>query len=154
MWPAIWLLPIDNNCRYEEIDIAEYRGQPGEANNVEQAGHWGRSWDALSSKGWKVETPFDLSADFHEFALLWLPSRLEWYIDNTLYNSVSLTDGTFNGDPDKWPCTGEPIPFIQQSNFIFNVAVGGGFFSEFPPMDPNTWTKPTMEVDWVRVYQG
>lgn len=42
LWPAIWLMPIDNDCRYEEIDIAEYRGQPGEARNVEMAGHWGR----------------------------------------------------------------------------------------------------------------
>jgi len=154
LWPAIWLLPIDNNCRYEEIDIAEYRGQAGEATNLEMAGHWGRSWDALTSKGQKTITTMDLSADFHEFALLWLPSKLEWYIDDVKYYEASLTDGYFDGDSSKWPCQGEPTPFIQPSNFIYNVAVGGGFFENFPPMNPGSWSKPTMEIDWVRVYQG
>jgi len=154
LWPAVWLMPLNNECRYEEIDIAEYRGQAGEARSLEMAGHWGRTWDALTSKGIKATAPFDLSADYHEFAVLWLPSKMEWYIDNVKYYEVSLTDGTFTGDQSKWPCRGEPIPFTDPSNFIFNVAVGGGFFTGFPPMDPNTWSKPTMEVDWVRVYQG
>lgn len=42
LWPAIWLLNRDTRCRYEEIDIAEYRGQSAEARNVELAAHWGR----------------------------------------------------------------------------------------------------------------
>jgi len=69
LWPALWLMPHNTQCRYEEIDIAEYRGQAREAKNVEMAAHWGRSWDALVSKGVKVATPFDLSAGFHEFAV-------------------------------------------------------------------------------------
>lgn len=54
---------------------------------------------------------------------------------------------------NKWPCRGEPTPFIEPANFILNVAVGGSFFGAFPPMDPSTWIKPSMEIDWVRVYQ-
>jgi len=154
LWPAQWLMPINNDCRYEEIDIAEYRGQASQARNLEMAGHWGRTWEHLTSKGILATTPFDLSADFHEFAVLWLPSKIEWYVDNVKYYEVSLTDGSFNGDSSKWPCRGEPTPFIEPSNFIFNLAVGGGFFQGYPPMNPATWSKPTMEVDWVRVYQG
>ena len=153
LWPAIWTLPIDNNCRYEEIDIAEYRGQASESTSYEMAGHWGRSWDALTSKGVKMSTGLDLSTDFHEFALLWLPSKLEWYFDNTKLFEASLVDGTFNGDPDKFPCQGGNTPFDKPTNFILNLAVGGPFFDNFPSFDPNTWSKPSMEVDWVRIYQ-
>jgi beta-glucanase (GH16 family) len=154
LWPALWTLPINNECRYEEIDIAEYRGQPGESHSLETAGHWGRSWDRLSSKGIKhVGLPFDLSQDFHEYALFWLPSKMEWYIDNELYYSVSLEDGFFNSDPEKLPCRGSSTPFDEPTNFIFNLAVGGPFFEEFPNFDPLTWAKPNLELDWVRIYQ-
>ncbi|XP_035704871.1 beta-glucanase isoform X1 [Folsomia candida] len=153
LWPALWLLPINNECRYEEIDIAEYRGQAGEARQLEMAGHWGRSWDALTSRGVKNTIPWDLSTDFHEFAVLWLPSKIEWYIDNQKYYEVSLVDGTFNSDPAKLPCRGSTQPFDEPTNFIFNIAVGGPFFADFPNFDPNTWSKPSMEIDWVRIYQ-
>jgi beta-glucanase (GH16 family) len=153
LWPALWLLPLDNDCRYEEIDIAEYRGQPSEASSLEQAGHWGRRWDALTSRGAKVNAGVDLSRDFHEFAVLWLENKLEWYIDNVKYYEVVLNDGSWTSDPNKLPCRGEPRPFTDPSNFIFNVAVGGPFFDNFPVFDPSNWSKPTLEIDWVRVYQ-
>jgi len=153
IWPAIWLLDEADLCRYEEIDIAEYRGQPSEAYKLDMTGHWGRAYNVLTSKGELATTPFDFSQDFHEFAVLWTPSKIEWYIDRVQYFNVSLTDGTFNGDSSKLPCRGTDQPFTEPTNFILNVAVGGSFFSSFPPMDPATWTKPSMEVDWVRIYQ-
>lgn len=62
LWPAIWLLGDEtNSCRYEEIDIAEYRGQASQYNQLEQAAHWGRAWYALTSKGEKITGPSDLS---------------------------------------------------------------------------------------------
>lgn len=96
---------------------------------------------------------FSIFTDFHEYAVLWLPSRIEYYIDNELYFETSLTDPSWTSNPTNIPCTGDPIPFSYPLNFILNVAVGGNFFDSFPPIDPNTWTKPTMEVDWVRIYQ-
>jgi len=154
LWPAIWLMGDETNaCRYEEIDIAEYRGQASEYNQLEQAAHWGRAWYALTSKGAKVRGPADLSQDFHEYAVLWIPNRIEYYIDNQLYFETSLSDPSWTSNPTNIPCSGLPVPFSYPSNFILNVAVGGNFFDGFPTMDPNTWSKPTMEVDWVRIYQ-
>ncbi|KAG4075739.1 hypothetical protein HA402_003565 [Bradysia odoriphaga] len=154
LWPAIWLMGDETNaCRYEEIDIAEYRGQASEYNRLEQAAHWGRAWYALTSKGEKVTGPADLSQGFHEYAVLWIPGKIEYYIDNVLYFQTSLTDPSWTSNPERIPCTGAPIPFNEPSRFILNVAVGGNFFDGFPPMNLNTWTKPTMEVDWVRIYQ-
>lgn len=134
----------------------EYRGQPSQALKYDAAGHWGRAHNALTSSGKSLTTPFDLSQDFHEYAVLWRPSSMEWYLDKILYFNVSLTDGTFNKDPNKWPCEGfgKPIPFSEPTNFIINLAVGGSMFGSFPPLDPGTWTKTSMEVDWVRIYQG
>lgn len=133
----------------------EYRGQSSEAQKWDVTGHWGRAYNALTSSGNLETTPFDLSQDFHEYAVLWTPSKIEWYLDKELYHSESLTDGTFNKDQSKWPCDGygEPIPFTEHTHFILNLAVGGSFFSTFPPMDPNTWSKTAMEIDWVRIYQ-
>lgn len=102
LWPAIWLMPMNNDlCRYEEIDIAEYRGQLSETSNVDMTGHWGRTYNVITSNGKLSATPFDLSEDYHEFAVLWLPSRIEWYVDKVKYYEASLTDGTFNGDSSK-----------------------------------------------------
>jgi len=154
LWAALWTLPINNQCRYEEIDIAEYRGQQNEVNNVEMAAHWGRGWDALTSKGKKVLTSTDLSADFHEYAVLWLPTKLEYYIDRILRYTIRLNDGHFTKDSSKRPCRGSNQPFDEPTNFIFNLAVGGPFFQGWPPMNSKTWTKPTFEIDWVRVYQA
>lgn len=52
----------------------------------------------------------------------------------------------------------EGQPFDQEFKWILNVAVGGSYFSNpiygpFRPEDVTKWKKPTMEVDWVRVYQ-
>lgn len=153
LWPAIWLQYSNSSCRYEEIDIMEYRGQSKEARNSVMSAHWGRDHTNLTSVGVKKETPVDLSLDYHEYAILWTPEKIEWYIDDLKYHDVSLTDGAFIGDPDKLPCLGEPVPFTERAKLIINMAVGGSFFSQYPPIDPSTWRKPTMEVDWIRVYQ-
>jgi len=155
LWPAFWTLSYDGQCRYEEIDILEFRGNPSKSKVYEAAGHWGRNWAALTSKGVLVEKPtVDLSADFHEYAVLWLQDRLEWYFDNQKVFEVSLTDGTYTKDPNKLPCTGGNKPFDKPSGIILNLAVGGPFFDGLPPINPATWSQPSMEVDWVRIYQG
>jgi len=154
LWSAIWMLGKDSSCRYEEIDIAQYRGQSSLSKELELTGHWGKSWDALNSEGTAVNAPFDLAADFHEYAVLWLPSKIQWYIDDRKYYEISLTDPKWKSDPKKLPCDGlEQKPFSQPSNFILNLGVGGAFFDNNPNFDPNTWFKPSMEIDWVRVYQ-
>jgi len=154
LWPAIWLMGDEKNaCRYEEIDIAEYRGQAREYNKLEQAAHWGRTSSALTSKGIKVRASADLSKDFHEYAVLWRPSKIKYYIDKKLYFETSLSDPKWTNKRANIPCSGAPKPFSRPSKFILNLAVGGNFFNRFPAMKRNTWKKPTMEVDWVRIYQ-
>lgn len=153
MWPAFWLFNATSDCKYEEIDILEYRGQ--EASVVHHAAHWGRNWSHIVSKDAAPNLPFDMSEGFHEYALLWRRQSLEFYVDDIKYTTMSL-------DPDEWrkgyndPCGSEILPFTERSNFIINTAVGGNFFIDYPPLtleEAQEWPKATFEIDWVRVYQ-
>ena len=152
LWPAFWMLKA-SGCKFEEIDIMEYRGQ--EVSNVELSAHYGRSWDALVSKGVLKTVPADLSADFHEFAVLWLQDKLEYYVDNVKYSELSLA-------PSEWrqshniPCGDNIQPFAELNNFVINLGVGGGFFANHGSLsveEARQWPKNTYEIDWIRVYQ-
>jgi beta-glucanase (GH16 family) len=83
-----------------------------------------------------IGSAYDLSTgafadDFHVFAIEWQASAMQWFVDDTLYN------------------TG---PWVYDHPFfiILNVAVGG-----YWPGNPDTTTvfPQTMRVDYVRVYQ-
>ena len=149
LWPALWLLTRLDNC-YQEIDIMEAKGNY--PLRMVFTAHYGYNFTNLVRHGSANNTGIDFSLNFHEFGILWTPERLSWYIDHTLYYSVSLDRNTWSS-PNKKPC--EQGPFTQKMNFIFNMAVGGTFFNQkpFTPEEAKQWTKPTLEIDWVRVYQ-
>lgn len=86
--------------------------------------------------------------------MLWTQSHLTWFIDDDQYYQVSLSDPSWINNPIKVPCgfTKDLPPFSVPEHFVLNLGVGGEFFKGLP-FDPSTWPKPTMEVDWVRVYQ-
>ena len=50
-------------------------------------------------------------------------------------------------------------PWDKPFYILLNLAVGGGFFNPatygtFDPVnDPKTWSRPSFEIDYVRVYQ-
>ena len=67
---------------------------------------------------------------------------MRWYVDDVLYltqNSWSTTGASY------------PAPFDQHFHILLNVAVGGNW-----PGNPSSSTvfPVTMEVDWIRVYEG
>jgi len=78
--PAIYLLPMNqrhNTCKYEEIDILMGRGQ--RTSTVVLGAHFGRNYASVASRTLeKVFRNTDFSADFHEFAVKWSPTRMEW----------------------------------------------------------------------------
>jgi len=159
LWPAFWLLLQNNNCMYEELDIVEYRGQ--ETSKAEFAAHLGRNYSHLVSKGLSREMNKDLSADFHEYALLWIPRKLKWYIDGQLMHeqNTSWNYWTSKAPQNKKPCRYMDPLFQNPQPIIFNMAVGGGFFppNQYPPLkfeEAQNWPQPSLEVDWVRIYQG
>ncbi|MCC2545588.1 glycoside hydrolase family 16 protein [Hymenobacter sp. BT175] len=143
IWPAFWMLPDPSTWpRTGEIDImeAKHRNPTGFGGTVH--------YDAA---GWHYTTKqyvgkADLSADFHVYAVEWGPEQIRWYIDDTLYHTV--TPKTTTGGA--WP--------FNDGNFylILNVAVGGPdteFTGKGNNPSPADYPVAT-QVDYVRVYQG
>jgi len=140
IWPAFWLLGANINSvgwpQCGEIDIMEYRGQ--EPSRVYGSLH-GPGYSGLES----ITQKFDLVNDrfdtgFHLFAVEWTANHIKWYVDGTLYQTVTPDDveGTWVFDH----------PFY----IILNLAVGGNYVGW-----PNEKTSfpQTMLIDWVRVYE-
>ena len=140
LWPAFWMLG-DNipqvgwpGCG--EIDIMENIGkEPGRVHGTVH----GPNYSGANG----ISSPYDLGggafADaFHVFAIEWQPDTIRWFVDSTLYKTI-----TARSVPGAWV-------FDHPFFIILNVAVGGGW-----PGDPDATTlfPQTMRVDYVRVYQ-
>ncbi len=140
IWPAFWLLGSNITTvgwpQSGEIDVMEYRGQEPRVvlGSVHGPGYSGGN--AITRRYEMQQARFD--DDFHEFTIEWSESRIDFFVDETLYHTVRR--GDVNGE---WV-------FNQPFYIILNVAVGGTFVGA-----PNAQTRfpQTMLVDWVRVYQ-
>ena len=74
MWPAFWLLPTAGFWpNAGEIDVFEGLGEP---HVIHCTSIHGKAKDHF-----KVDLPFDVSADFHRYGLLWSPTKITWYVD-------------------------------------------------------------------------
>jgi beta-glucanase (GH16 family) len=141
IWPAFWMLGSDiekvgwPDCG--EIDIMEHIGrQPSLVHGTLHGP--GYSGSGGLTKAYTLPSGA-LSDDFHVFAIEWEPDEIRWYLDDTLYHSLTpqnvLTTWVFDH------------PFF----FIVNVAVGG----RWPGYPDDTTVFPQfMYVDYVRVYEA
>ena len=151
LWPAIWMLPVDDVYgawpASGEIDIGESRGNNhsydlGGNNVISSTLHWGPNsnmdaWYRTSAKKEALHSSYTEKP--HTFGLEWSEKYLFTYVDNRLLEALyvpfekplwpmgnfdaSTTNGTRIVDP--WSQTGEPsTPFDQKFYLILNVAVG------------------------------
>lgn len=125
IWPAFWLLPGDGQWP-PEIDIAEALGHEPH-----------RYYASLHSAGVPKHTTRPLPmvgdpAQFHRYGALWLPDRIEYYLDGKLTTTIPAS-----ADLD------------QPMYLLLNLAIGGRW-----PGDPDAATKfpARMDIDWVRVW--
>lgn len=159
MWPAIWMLPVNNTYgswpASGEIDIAESRGNnytyaQGGNNIISSSLHWGPdpaddAWWRTNVKRNALHTTY--AAKEHMFGLEWSQKYIFTYIDSRLlqvlytnFDQPLWTRGNFplsdaNGTRlvDIWSQTGRyQTPFDQEFYLILNVAVGGtnGWFQD------------------------
>ena len=80
----------------------------------------------------------DFSDGFHVFAVEWTPNRIDYRVDDTVYESI--TPGNVTGN---WVFN---HPFFV----ILNLAVGGNYVGN---PDSTTVFPAVMLVDYVRVYE-
>lgn len=155
LWPAFWMLPTDNVygtwAGSGEIDIMEFRGQRPTVTS--SAIHYGGQWpnNRFLTSGEK-QLPFDLTADFHVFALEWDETSLKFYVDSVHIWTQTLQT-SFGAMYNK-----NGAPFDQRFHLLLNVAVAGGFFDPniYGTFDINrdaaTWSGD-YAIDYVRVYK-
>ncbi|KAL5528155.1 hypothetical protein ACEPAF_7291 [Sanghuangporus sanghuang] len=155
LWPAIWMLPADNEYGpwpvSGEIDIMESRGNGFEypfqgRNYVRTSLNWGpvNFINAVAKTfGWFSGRRLDFSEDYHTFVLEWSDRFLRSYVDTPLHQMFEIKfdkpffeRGDFpltalNGSEpvailDPWKDSGSnSAPFDKPFYLIMNVAVGG-----------------------------
>lgn len=144
IWPAIWMMPTYDTyggwAASGEIDIMEELGQ--EPNRVYGTLHYGGASPNNVQQGRSFVLPEGTFAeDFHVFTLVWDTTRFQWFVDDSLYSTIT-----------SWHTEGHdyPAPFDQKFYLIMNVAVGGRW-----PGSPDATTvfPQQMVVDYVRVFQ-
>jgi len=76
MWPQLWLLPVGGSWPLSgEIDIVEGLGDRHVIYTTLHVGQPHRQEQR------KVVLPFDVSADFHRYGVLWDRQNITWYVD-------------------------------------------------------------------------
>ena len=142
LWPAFWMLGNNigtvgwPNCG--EIDIMENIGR--EPNIIHGTVH-GPGYSGANGLGGPYTLPSGAYHDaYHVFAVEWEGNVFRWYMDNTLYFTLTRATVETHG---QW--------VFDHPNFILlNVAVGGAW----PGSPDGTTVFPQqMKVDYVRVYQ-
>ena len=151
MWPAFWLLGENLDevgwPRCGEIDVMENFGtNPADVSGtVHGPGYSGAVGITGSLAAVGVGDASDASdasaslADvFHVYSVRWEPDSIRWFVDQTMYHSVTPAD-----------LHGNPWVFDHDFFLIINVAVGGT--ASVPP-DESVSFPQTMLIDYVRVY--
>jgi len=143
MWPAFWML--GNNIdvvrwpRCGEIDIMENIGRtPSTAYGTIHGPQY-----ANQGLGGSYTLPDgqQLHDDYHIFGTLWSPYLIQFYVDDTVYATLSRSSLMYGAE---WP-------FNDHAFFIIlNLAVGGPWAGN--PDATTVWPQ-YMYVDYVRAYQ-
>ncbi|MFQ6045025.1 MAG: family 16 glycosylhydrolase [Gemmatimonadales bacterium] len=146
MWPAFWMLGgnIDEvgwpACG--EIDIMEGKGRL--PNWTSGALHRGPDPGSNLITAGEYQLPDgDFHREWHRFAVEWEPTRIRWYVDDVLFQTV---EKPVDVEPAYWPFD-QGHPFF----LILNLAVGGWF--DAPHLPPEDMEPQRLLVDYVRVYR-
>ncbi|MCH8496293.1 MAG: glycoside hydrolase family 16 protein [Balneolales bacterium] len=140
LWPAFWLLGSNIESvswpQSGEIDIMELRGQ--QPNIIAGSIHGpGYSAGNAISKSFSLQNGrFD--SEFHLFAVEWFPDRIDFFVDDFLYQRIRKSD--VEGD---WV-------FDHPFFILLNVAVGGTYVGF--PIEPTPFPQQLI-IDYVRVYR-
>ena len=146
-WSAIWMLPTD--WKYGgwpasgEIDIMEHVGyDPGVIHGTVHTDRFNHMKRTEKGKSLQVN---EANESFHKYSIEWLPNRIDFYIDDQLYNTFE--PGKILGCPEykEWP-------FDEKFHLLLNIAVGGTWGGA-EGIDESIYPQK-MEVDYVRVYQS
>jgi len=141
IWPAIWMLGANINevgwPASGEIDIMELVGH--QPNVTHGTAHWGNPGDPSTFEGSSISLDEKFSEQFHVFSLVWEQNSIQWYMDETLFHTITPTN-----------TQGATYRFNDPFFMVFNLAVGGNWPGS---PDASTVFPQQMEIDYVRFFQ-
>lgn len=138
LWPAFWMMGTDGSTwpACGEIDVMENVGsQP--ATVVGSAHGPGYTGSSISSS--YTLPAGNLSDGYHVYAIQWKQGRIDYYIDDVLYETIT---------PASMP-SGGIWEFDKPFYILINLAVGGSWPGS---PDASTVFPAQMLVDYIRVY--
>jgi beta-glucanase (GH16 family) len=142
IWPAFWMLGANNQTvawpQCGEIDIMELKGHQPSINHGSLHGPGYSGGSAITDTYALLNNRFD--NNYHIFAVEWDANKIDFYVDNYLYERVTKSSVSTKGE---WVYD---HPFY----LILNIAVGGNFVG-FPTSD--TPFPQKMLIDYVKIYQ-
>jgi beta-glucanase (GH16 family) len=127
LFPAVWLLPQNDQGNYHEIDLLEVLGD--DPRTIYAVSHFISGGRKEKVYG---QTEITRPDEFHVFCVIWDEDSIRWYADERLYFT------TVQEVPD------------EDMYLIMNLAVGGDW-----PGNPDAATPfpSSLVVDYIRVYQ-
>jgi glycerophosphoryl diester phosphodiesterase len=141
-WPAIWMLGKNISeagwPKCGEIDIMEHVGY--EKDSIFGTIHskaYNHTIGTQKVKAIFIDKPYD---DFYVFSIEWTPDKIDFMMDNKVYNHIVNEHKTAN----EWP-------FDQPFFLILNLAVGGNWGGKYGVDD--SIFPAVFEVDYVRVFK-
>ncbi|MGB5417279.1 family 16 glycosylhydrolase [Algibacter sp.] len=142
LWPAFWMLGANQDELHwpecGEIDIMEHVGfQSDSIFGTIHTKAYNHMKGTQKGKKAYIENPYD---SFHVFALEWTPEKMDFILDDTVYNHIQNEHKT----TDEWP-------FDQDFHLKINIAVGGMLGGQ-KGIDDSIFPQK-MEIDYVRVFQ-
>lgn len=142
LWPAFWMLGSNIDTvpwpQCGEIDIMELRGQEPHIAHGTLHGPGYSAGNAITKAYALKDGRFDV--DFHLFAVEWDADKIDFFVDNYLYQRLTRNEVEKKG---QWVYNS---PFFM----ILNVAVGGNYVGF--PVDGTPFPQ-RMTIDYVRVYK-
>ena len=142
LWPAIWMLGENRKevgwPESGEIDIMEHVGfNPDSIFGTIHTKAYNHMKGTHKGKKIHIENPYD---SYHVFALEWTPEKMDFILDDTVYNQFKNEHKT----TAEWP-------FDQKFHLILNVSVGGMLGGK-KGIDNSVFPQH-MSIDYVRAYQ-
>ena len=133
-WPALWMLGADFATvgwpETGEIDIMEQTGD--NKGETSCALHYPGNFGGTAPT--ETTSVSNATSEFHLYTVEWKPDEIVFAVDDVVFYTF-LNDAT--------------LPFNKDFFLIFNVALGGSLGGTIDP----GFTKSSMEVDYVKVYQ-
>ena len=147
-WPAFWTLGSNINSvpwpGCGELDIVEYAGNSPFINT--SAAHYPTNGGWHEYQMGALNSTTALSAGYHIYSLLWLPTEVTFYIDDRQVANIKKSDLGLT----YWPFGPNAAGVNPKMYIIYNLAMGGSYGGGIA----SGLNKAQFSIDYFRYYSS